>query len=146
MRRSTAAAAVVLAFVLMLTSTAAASTPTISYSIDGTVGTNGWYRGSSHGDDVIVHWSVSLDATSTNCLAAVAIPGPTPARRSTCWAQNADGRTTAVTRLIRIDATPPTGLTEPSRAHLTTTVGTTTRSRSAGRGRTPCPASRGALS
>lgn len=108
MRRSTAAAAVVLAFVLMLTPTAAASTPTISYSIDGIAGTNGWFRGSTHGDNVVVHWSVSLDATSTNCVAAITIPGPTSGTTQTCWAQNADGRATAVTRVIKIDATPPT--------------------------------------
>src|SRR5207248_2438304 len=50
--RSIAAAALGLALFLMLTPTAAASTPTISYSIDGIPGTNGWYRGSSHGDNV----------------------------------------------------------------------------------------------
>jgi hypothetical protein len=111
MTRSTAAAAVGLAFVLMLAATASASTPTISYSIDGIVGTNGWYRGSTHGDNVILHWSVSLDATSSNCLAAVTIPGPTVGTTQTCWATNADGRATAVTREIRIDATPPTGVT-----------------------------------
>jgi hypothetical protein len=111
MKRSTVAAVVVLAFVLLLAPTAAASTPTISYSIDGIAGTNGWYRGSIHGDNVVVHWSVSFNATSTNCLAAVTILGPTAGTTQTCWAQNADGRTTAVTHLIKIDATPPTGVT-----------------------------------
>ena len=110
MARATSAAAVVLAFVLLFAVTASASTPTISYSIDGIVGANGWYRGSSHGDNVVLHWSVSFNATSSNCLAAVTIPGPTTGTTQTCWAQNADGRATAVTRVIRIDATPPTGL------------------------------------
>lgn len=59
MTRSTAAAALGLALFLILAASAAASTPTISYSIDGIPGTNGWYRGSTHGDNVIVHWSVS---------------------------------------------------------------------------------------
>jgi len=95
----------------MLTPSAAASTPTISYSIDGISGTNGWYRGSTHGNNVIVHWSVSLDATSTNCLAAVTVPGPTRGTTLSCWAQNADGRATAFTRVMEIDATPPTSLT-----------------------------------
>jgi hypothetical protein len=109
--RSTAAAALGLALVLVLAATAAASTPTISYSIDGISGSNGWYRGSSHGDNVVVHWSVSLDATSTNCLAAVTVPGPTTGTKLTCWAQNSEGRATAVTRAIKIDATPPTSVT-----------------------------------
>lgn len=110
MTRSTAAAALGLALFLILAATAAASTPTISYSIDGISGTNGWYRGSTHGNNVVVHWSVSLDATSTNCLAAITVPGPSSGTTRTCWAQNADGRATAVTRLIKIDGTPPTGI------------------------------------
>ncbi len=105
------AAAVGTALFLTFAASASASPPSITYSIDGIVGTNGWYRGSSHGDNVILHWSVSLTATSTNCLGAVVIPGPTAGTTSTCWAENSDGRTTAVTRVIKIDATPPTGLT-----------------------------------
>jgi hypothetical protein len=108
--RSTAAAALGLALFLMLGPSAAASTPTISYSIDGIPGSNGWYRGSTHGNEVIVHWSVSLDATSTSCLAAVAVPGPTSGTTLSCWAQNGDGRATASTRPLKIDATPPSGV------------------------------------
>jgi hypothetical protein len=103
-----------LVLVLLFATSAAASTPTISYSIDGISGTNGWYRGSTHGDNVVVHWSVSLDATSTNCLAAVTVPGPTGGTTLSCWAQNADGRATATTGLLKIDNTPPTGVA----AHL----------------------------
>ena len=109
MGRSTTAGLVCLTFVLMFTATASAATPSISYTIDGTAGTNGWYRGSTHGDNVVLHWSVSLNATSTNCLAAITIPGPTTGTTQMCWAQNAAGRTTA-TLGIKIDATPPTGL------------------------------------
>jgi hypothetical protein len=110
MRRSTLAGAICVASILVFTATASAVPPTISYSIDGIVGTNGWYRGSTHGDNVVLHWSVSLNATATNCLPAVTIVGPTSGKTATCWAQNADGRTTAVTRVIKIDATPPTTL------------------------------------
>jgi len=109
--RSATAAALGLALVLLFATTAAASTPTISYSIDGVSGTNGWYRGSTHGDNVVVHWSVSSDATSSNCVAAVTVLGPTAGTTLSCWAQNADGRATAVTRVIKIDATPPAGVT-----------------------------------
>jgi hypothetical protein len=112
--RSTAAAALGLVLFLLFAPSASASTPSISYTIDGISGSNGWYRGSTHGNNVIVHWSVSLDATSTNCLAAVTVPGPTRGTTLSCWAQNADGRATAVTRVMKIDATPPTGVT----AHL----------------------------
>jgi hypothetical protein len=111
MTRSTTAAAVGLALFLMFAGTASASPPAISYSVDGIPGTNGWYRGSTHGDNIVLHWSVSLTATSTSCLSAITIPGPTPGTTSTCWAQNADGRTTAVTRVLKIDGVPPTGLT-----------------------------------
>ena len=33
--------------------------PIVTYSIDGIAGTNNWYRGSTHGNYIIVHWSVS---------------------------------------------------------------------------------------
>jgi hypothetical protein len=110
MTRSTALAAVALALFLVFATTAAASTPTISYSIDGIVGTNGWYRGSTHGDNVVLHWSVSNALISSNCEPAVMIPGPTTGTTKTCTAQNSDGTSTAVVH-IKIDATPPTGVT-----------------------------------
>ena len=110
MRRSTVAGLICLALTVTFTATASAAQPSISYTIDGIAGTNGWYRGSTHGDNVILHWSVSLNATATNCLGAVTVTGPTAGTTQTCWAQNVDGRTTAVTRPIKIDETPPTGL------------------------------------
>src|SRR5690349_21235222 len=111
MARRTAAALASVAFFIMFTATASASAPTISYSITGIPGSNGWYRGSSNGDNVVLHWAVSMDATSTNCLSAITIPGPTAGTKLTCSAQNADGSTTAVTHLIKIDATAPTSIT-----------------------------------
>ncbi len=108
MGRSSTAGLVCLAFVLVFTATASAATPTISYTIDGIAGTNGWYRGSSHGDNVILHWSAP-DATSSNCLTAITVPGPTAGTKETCTAMNASGTSTA-TLVIKIDATPPTGL------------------------------------
>jgi hypothetical protein len=111
MARSTAVCAVGLAFFLMFATTASASGPTISYSITGIAGNNGWYRGSASGDNVILHWSVSADATDTNCLAAVPVPGDTAGTTQTCWAKSLGGTTTAVTGQLKIDATPPTGVT-----------------------------------
>lgn len=110
MRRGTAAAAVGLAFLLVFCASASAAPPTISYSIDGIAGANGWYRGSTNGNNVVLHWSVSLDATQSDCLAAVTVPGPTGGTTETCSAQNGYGSTTAVTSAIKIDATPPTSV------------------------------------
>jgi len=110
MTRSTAAAAVALAFFLVFAGTASASPPTISYSIDGISGNNGWYRGSTHGDNVVLLWSVS-GATSSDCVAAVTIPGPTTGSTQTCSAANDSGSITVVTSPLKIDSTPPTGVT-----------------------------------
>jgi len=108
MTRFTAIATVALAFFLLFAAPAAASQPTITYSIEGIAGSNGWYRGSIYGDSVVLHWSVS-GAQSTNCLAAVTIPGPTTGTTATCSASNGSGSsTTVVTGPIKIDATPPT--------------------------------------
>jgi hypothetical protein len=112
MARSTPIAAVGLAlslFLVLVAPAAAASLPppppTITYSIEGISGTNGWYRGSIYGDNVILHWSV-VGATSPTCL-PVTIPGPTTGTTETCSAWN--GPTSAtVTTSVKIDATPPT--------------------------------------
>lgn len=104
-------AAVALAVSLVVVPTSAATPPTITYTIDGIAGTNGWYRGSAFGDNVILHWSVSSDTTSTDCLPAITIPGPELGTTLTCWAQNSSGeRTEVTTRVIKIDADLPTGV------------------------------------
>jgi hypothetical protein len=107
MSRLTALAAVGLTLLLLLATPAAASPPTISYSIEGISGTNGWYRGSTYGDSVVLHWSVS-GGFSSDCLAAVSIPGPTAGTTRSCTATNNDGSTTLKTAPIKIDNTPPT--------------------------------------
>lgn len=94
---------------LIVTGTAAAAPPTITYTIEGIAGANGWYRGSAYGDSVVLHWSVSGE-TDTNCVAGTTIPGPTTGTTASCWAKNPDGTTTAQTAPIRIDNTPPTGV------------------------------------
>ena len=104
-------AATVLVVSLVVVPTSAANPPTITYTIDGIAGTNGWYRGSTHGNNVILHWSVSPDTLSTNCLPAVTVPGPTAGDTETCWASNNDGTTFRSTNPpIKIDADPPTGV------------------------------------
>lgn len=111
MKSRTALLALGLGFVLLLMAPAAsASPPTITYTIDGIAGTNGWYRGSTHGNNVVLRWSVSQDATDTNCEQAITIPGPTGGVTKSCWASNGDGTTTVTTKAIKIDADPPAGV------------------------------------
>ena len=113
MKSRTALLALGLAVLLLLLPPAAsASPPTITYTIDGIAGTNGWYRGSTHGNNVVLHWFVSSDATNTSpeCQPAITLAGPTTGLSKTCWAENADGKTTVDTKLIKIDADPPTGV------------------------------------
>ena len=50
------------------------SLPSISYTIDGIVGANGWYRGSAGGNYVVLRWSVS-GADNTDCQIAVKVDG-----------------------------------------------------------------------
>jgi hypothetical protein len=106
MGRVTAVAALGLALFLVLAAPAAASPPTITYSIEGNPGTNGWYRGSVYGDNVILHWSVS-GGTAT-CLAAITIPGPTTGTKESCTATSPDQSSTTVVTTVKIDDTPPT--------------------------------------
>ena len=105
MSRFTAVAAVGLASFLLFAAPAAASPPTISYSVEGIAGTNGWYRGSIYGDNVVLHWSV-VGATSPTCPPVV-IPGPTTGTTETCTASNGPDQWTLKTT-VKIDNTPPT--------------------------------------
>jgi hypothetical protein len=102
-------AAAVLAVSLVVVPTSAAAPPAITYTIDGIAGTNGWYRGSAFGNNVVLHWHVS-GATSSTCLTDITIPGPTTGHSESCSASNPDGTVTVVTPLIKIDADPPTGV------------------------------------
>jgi hypothetical protein len=85
--------------------------PAITISIDGTGGTNGWYRGDNGGNYVVVHWTVkdpeSSITSSTGCEAAIQIPGPNAGITKTCSATSAGGTNTQTTKLLKIDATPP---------------------------------------
>jgi hypothetical protein len=114
------AAVIVVAALLGLVPTAAGSVndtlPSISYTIDGILGSNGWYRGSAGGNYVVVRWSVT-GADSTDCTFAVRVDGPTTGTTRSCSASNAAGPVTATTRPIKIDADPPIGVAaSPARA------------------------------
>ena len=106
-------ALVVFALLAMLVpSSAAAATPTISYSIDGIAGTNGWWRGSTHGNYVVLHWTVTANPPLTNtvgCDPAISIPGPTPLQgvTKTCTAPRNDDGNASLSKTIKVDADPP---------------------------------------
>jgi hypothetical protein len=85
------------------------SLPSISYTIDGITGTNGWYRGNTGGDYVVVRWSVS-GADNTDCPIAAKVDGPNSGTTRSCSASNASGTISATTKLIKIDLDPPTGI------------------------------------
>jgi len=86
--------------------------PSISYTISGISGTNGWYRGSSGGDYVVLHWALSDPtsqiASTSGCELAVRIDGPTTGTTKTCTATLIDNSQISVTTSpIKVDATPP---------------------------------------
>src|SRR6185369_11951718 len=94
--------------------------PLVSYSIDGIVGTNGWYRGGSSGAFIVVHWSVSdpdSPITSTvGCEPAVRVNDPNTGTTLTCTASSDGGTTSVTTKLLKVDATAPSTSVTPSRA------------------------------
>jgi hypothetical protein len=107
------AALAVVSAVLLLPQTSSARTPLVpapgvTYTIDGIDGTNGWYRGSTQGNYVVLHWIVTGAVTSAPCAYAIQIPGPNRGITRTCTATGPGGTTTVTTTPIKIDATPPT--------------------------------------
>jgi hypothetical protein len=93
--------------------------PIVSYSIDGIAGTNDWFRGSTHGNNITVRWSVSDPESpiisTTGCDPAIQIPGPDTGTTRTCEATSDGGTTRITTRSLKIDADPPTTTATPSR-------------------------------
>src|SRR5947208_4532211 len=93
--------------------------PSVAYTIDGISGTNGWYRGSTSGDYVVVHWTVSdpeSPITSTNGCESGPSIGPSTGTTRTCTATSAGGTAAITTKQIKIDGDPPTSVAAtPSR-------------------------------
>jgi len=124
LRPRTALVAIVLGGLLAVVPTAAGSGSdgvVITPTIDGIAGANGWYRGSSHGNYVVLHWTVTdpnhVITGTTGCEAAVKIAGPNAGTTRTCTATTDTGTTSVTTNTIKIDADPPTGITAaPTRA------------------------------
>ncbi|HEY2938287.1 MAG TPA: hypothetical protein VGJ27_00595 [Gaiellaceae bacterium] len=95
--------------------------PTVTYTVDGTVGNSGWYRGSAGGNYVVVHWTVSdPDSTissTSGCEPAIKIDGPNTGTTRTCTATSDGGTTAVTTKTLKVDADPPTGVSPgPSRS------------------------------
>jgi hypothetical protein len=94
--------------------------PVVSDTIDGINGTNGWYRGSTGGNFIVVHWLVSDPdspvLSTTGCEPAVQINGPTTGTTRTCSATSQGGTTTVTTKLLKIDATAPDATASPNRS------------------------------
>ena len=89
-----------------LPSAAHAATPTITYTLSGTAGDNGWHRSA-----VTVSWAVNFNGdavSSAGCEPAVRLTRETSGTTLSCRADNLEGSTIVQTRLIRIDLTPPT--------------------------------------
>ena len=88
--------------------------PIVSYSIDGIAGNHDWFRGSTHGNNITLHWSVSdLESqiiSTSGCDPAIQIPGPNTGTTRTCEATSDGGTTRITTRLLKIDATAPANL------------------------------------
>jgi hypothetical protein len=87
----------------------------ISYSIDGIAGTNNWYRGSTHGNFVVLKWVVtdpnSQVIRSSGCENAIQLAGPQAGTTRTCAVTLADNSIVSrQTSTIKIDADPPTGI------------------------------------
>jgi hypothetical protein len=129
--------ALALAAMLLLPGTAGAryelpddSPPLIAYSIDGIGGSNGWYRGSTSGAFIVVHWTVSDPESSilstTGCEPAIRVDDPNTGTTRTCSATSAGGTTAVTTKLLKVDATAPS-----------TSVAATTAPNSAGWYRSP---------
>jgi hypothetical protein len=89
--------------------------PLISYTITGNPGNNGWYRGSSGGNFVVLHWSISDPSSqvssTSGCELATRIDGPNKGTTRTCTATLIDNSQISVTTSpIKVDDDPPTGV------------------------------------
>jgi hypothetical protein len=86
----------------------------VSHPTDGIVGTNGWYRGSTGGNYVVVHWVISdpnhVVVSTSGCEYAVQINGPTTGRTLTCTYTTSGGDSVDTSFTWKIDANPPTGV------------------------------------
>jgi hypothetical protein len=101
----TRAVALAVAVLALCAGPAAASLPQVDYTLDGRAGDEGWYVG-----PVTITWTVK-GATDADCPAVETLRDDTAGTQRTCTASNADGTVPAQTKVIKIDQTPPAGVT-----------------------------------
>ena len=96
---------------------AAASTPSISWTVDGIAGNNGWWRGSTQGNLVVGHWAVANTPNQHERLRpGDHHPGADGGRDLHLQREQHDGNSSS-TKTVKIDADPPTGVhATPARA------------------------------
>jgi len=93
-----------------MSGSAAADPLSITYTVDGISGTNGWYRGSAGGNYIVLHWHVDPTAiTLAGCEQGLKISGPTKGFTSTCSVQSGS-ETATRTLTVKVDAEPPVGV------------------------------------
>ncbi|WP_027005592.1 hypothetical protein [Conexibacter woesei] len=85
---------------------AAASVPTFDYTLSGPAGTGGWFTG-----PVTLTWTITGATDLDACVPIETLRDDTTGIQRSCSAHNADGNASATTKSIRIDQTPPAGLT-----------------------------------
>jgi len=109
-RRVAVLIAAVATFVVVPSAAGNAADVTVTLTIYGTAGANGWYT-----SNVTVNWTVTGAATSTGCDAKT-LTSDTPGFKLTCSATNIDG-TSEVTQshTFKIDKTPPGMAAAPNR-------------------------------
>jgi hypothetical protein len=94
--------------------------PLVTYSIDGLDGSSGWYRGSTSGAFIVVHWTVSDPESpvlsTTGCEPAIRIDDPNTGTTRTCSATSSGGTAAVTTKLLKVDATPPATSVEATTA------------------------------
>jgi hypothetical protein len=100
---------------LIIVSAAAAATPSISHSISGTQGNNGWFVSA-----VTLTWTVTgATSTSGSCkpgTSSVTVSGDTAAASFGCKAFNGEGSSEASPVVIGLDRTAPHVAATPARA------------------------------
>ena len=108
-RRFLALLAISVSAVLM-SGSAAADPLTITYTINGISGANGWYRGSAGGNYILLTWHIDPAAiTVSGCGQNLKISGPTTGFTSSCSVESGS-ETATRTLTVKIDADPPTGV------------------------------------
>jgi hypothetical protein len=98
---------------LLVAAAPASAAPSVSPTITGLLGTNGWYRGINGANYVYLRWNYHDDPSvdhTLGCEPVYRVDGPTAGRTLTCTAYLIDGGTISWSRTIKIDANAPTGV------------------------------------